>query len=75
MRKLGYLKLARPEYKDQCIILQQQLKDEGYDVDLASVSFAWQDYSSSLCAGWMGLQTAELNVSHLLHYLSEFGGE
>lgn len=72
MKTLKHIKLARPEYKEHCEKLQEQLKDEGYEVDIASISRAWQDYSDVMCAGWMGLQqTPGNNVANILPYLTE----
>ena len=50
---LRYIKLSREDFRDDCIKIQEQLKLKGYTVPLADISLAWEDYSGSMCAGWM----------------------
>jgi len=72
MKKMIYNDLARTEYKEDCEILQTQLRKRGYDVDLSSISFAWECHSGNHCAGWLCLsRNEEKNVENILNYLVE----
>ena len=57
---------------DDCMLLQEQLRHAGYQVDLKDIDYAWQDHSDSLCAGWLCLLSkGEENVRDILSYLEE----
>lgn len=35
--------------------IQQVCEQNGYEADLEACAFLWDEYSDSMCAGWLGL--------------------
>ena len=60
--------LSRPEYEDDVITLQKQLREKGYIASLHDISYAWQAFSDGMCAGWMCLGDAHENIENILPY-------
>jgi hypothetical protein len=51
--------------------VQMDLAAAGYAVSKTDVKLAWEAYSSSMCAGWMGIGDPAYNVGAVLPYLVE----
>jgi len=72
MRELFYPKISRPDRRDDCFILMEQLRVAGYNCNLKDICDAWEEYSDSMCAGWMMVDKSDdTNIIHILHYLRE----
>ena len=56
------LEIFTGEYKDDCIRIQRILRDRGYNATLKQCEELWEDYSDSMCAGWMNLNDSDSNV-------------
>ena len=70
MQELKHNKLARPEYKEDVVKLKEQLNRAGFNASLTDISYAWQEYSDSMCAGCMCLNdNEEDNVIILRNHL------
>lgn len=73
-KKMQLKKLYLPSYGEHhhdCVYLQKNLRERGYDAELTDIQGAWERYSESMAAGWMCFGDIEDDINTLLHYLEE----
>jgi hypothetical protein len=68
------IKLVRkPDYEPGTDRLVEACKNAGYEVSHEDAQWAWEEYSDSMCAGWLGIDEEQKFgmdiVEILLRYL------
>jgi hypothetical protein len=57
-----------PEYKSDCLRIQQILIEHGFESDLYDCEILWRDYSDGLAAGWLSLPESDERLWRTLEH-------
>ena len=69
MKKLRLNIYARDDFLEDVNLLENQLKNKGYEASKQDISFAWECFSASRDAQWLCLSdNEEQNVEDILEY-------
>jgi hypothetical protein len=58
----AYSKLKPIRHEGDVAIIVRIIKKNGYDISPYDAQMAWEDYSDSMAAGWMGLPESDAEV-------------
>lgn len=59
------------EYKNDIDRIVKIFADRGYEISYSDAVHAWEEYSDSMCAGWMSLGTDDEVFNDAFYYFEE----